>query len=95
MKKYNNIFIGLAGGVAAPAVAFIIYFKIHDPRLGIQDTVLRLQESGVLSYYASLSAIVNLLLFFLFLRLNAERAARGVLGATILYAFIILFLKLA
>jgi hypothetical protein len=95
MRKLNSMTIGLAGGLITPLLAFIIYFKIRDPHLHIEDSVQRLSESGVLSYYASLSAIANLGIFFLFLRINADRAARGVLGATILYAFLILFLQLA
>jgi len=94
MNKWDKMLIGLAGGLIVPLLAFAIYFKIRDPYLSISDSVQRLKESGVISYYMSLCAIANLLLFFLFLNLNAERAARGVLGATIVYALTILILKL-
>ena len=94
MRKYDKMVTGLAGGLIAPLIVFSIYFKIRDPKLSLYDTIQRLSESGVITYYLSLSAIANLGLFFVFLRLDAEQAARGVLGATILYAFTILFLKL-
>ncbi|MEO8086164.1 MAG: hypothetical protein ABI763_05065 [Bacteroidota bacterium] len=86
---------GLIGGLLAPAIVFAVYFKIHDPELNLVDAIHRLIESGIISYYLSLCVIANLLLFFIFLKLNAELAARGVLGATFIYAFTILILKLA
>jgi hypothetical protein len=95
MKKYDTMPVGLGGGLIAPAIVFIIYFLVHDPGLNFVDMIHRLVESKVISYYISLCAIANLLLFFIFLRVNAEKAARGVLGATILYAFTVLALKLA
>jgi len=94
MKEFDRMWIGVTFGVIAPLVLFIIYFLVRDPALHIADQVSRLNESGVLSYYVSLCALANLLLFFLFLRMNAERAARGVLGATILYAFTVVILKI-
>lgn len=95
MKKANNMLTGLACGLAAPAIVFVTYFSIRDPYMHLADSVQRFYESGVLSYYISLSAIVNLGLFFLFLKFNADKSARGVLGATIIYAFTILFLKVS
>jgi hypothetical protein len=95
MKKYDRMLVGLAGGLLTPVLVFAAYFTIHDPKLNLIDVLLRLNESGVLSHYLSLCAIANLLLFFLFLRIDAERAARGVLGATLIYAFTVLFLKMS
>ncbi len=95
MKKVDNIFSGLAGGLIMPLIVLAGYFSIHDPKLSLIDVFHRLLESRVMSYYLSLCAIANLLLFFIFLRFNAEKAALGVLGATIVYAFTVLFLKLS
>jgi hypothetical protein len=94
MKGFDRMWTGIAAGLLAPMLVFVIYFSVKDPGLHIADQLKRQSEANVLSYYVSLCAIVNLLLFFIFLRLNAERAARGVLGATILYALSVVFLKL-
>ncbi len=94
MKRFDKMTVGLFGGLLAPVLAFIVYFKIHDSQMSLADVLHRLIESKVISYYVSLCAIANLAVFFFFLRLNADHAARGVLGATIVYAFIVLFLKL-
>lgn len=90
----DNMAAGLASGIILPMLVFAIYFSIHDPALYLADVINRLYGSGVLANYISLCTISNLLAFFIFLKFNAERAARGVLGATILYAFAILMLKL-
>ena len=94
MKGADRMWIGLAGGLLIPPLLFVIYFSVRDPGLHLYDQVNRMIEANILAYYVSICAIANLLLFFLFLRFNAERAARGVVGATILYAFTIILLKI-
>ena len=94
MKKYDRMWIGLVSGLVLPVLAFVVYFSLRDPALHISDQITRQAEANVLAYYVSLCALVNLLLFFMFLRSNSERAARGVLGATILYAFSVVIIKL-
>ena len=94
MKKPDTLSFGLIGGLVTPLITFALYFSIRDPQLKLVDQVHRLVESKVISYYLSLCAGANLALFLLFLRFDAERAARGVLGATILYAFAIILLNL-
>lgn len=93
MKKYDHMWIGFVVGLLAPLLLFVIYFSLRDPGLHIADQMKRQAEANVLSYYVSLCTLVNLLLFFMSLKANAERAARGVLGATILYAFIVIIIK--
>ena len=95
MKKANSLLTGFLAGLFLPALIFAGYFTIRDPLLRLTDVIRRLFELKVLSHYISLCAIANLALFFLFLKWNAERSARGVLGATILYAFLILLLTLS
>ena len=93
MKGIDRMWIGLTGGLLSPLLLFVIYFSIRDPGLHMADQINRMIEAGVLAYYISLCALANLLLFFIFLRMNADRAARGVVGATILYAFGVIIIK--
>ena len=93
MRKYDRMWIGFIAGLIAPLLLFVVYFSLRDPGLQIADQVKRQAEANVLSYYVSLFTLANLLLFFMFLKANAERAARGVLGATILYAFTVILIK--
>lgn len=93
MKKYDRMWIGFVVGILAPLLLFVIYFSFRDPGLHLTDQIARQAESNVLSYYVSLCTLVNLLLFFMSLKANAERAARGILGATIIYAFTVVIIK--
>jgi hypothetical protein len=93
-NRSNNIYTGLAVGLISPPVAFFIFcvFEFQD------ESTLELLRGyagrHVLSHVISLSVIINLPLFFAFLRSNRDNSARGVIGATLVYAFIILILKL-
>ena len=46
-----------------------------------------------LTHAISLSVLINLIIFFMKLKTNREKAAKGVLLATILYGLTIAFLK--
>lgn len=51
------------------------------------------QQLGMLSKVVSLTAIPNLLLFFLYIWTDRNFSARGVIFATLLLAFVMLILK--
>ncbi len=95
MKTKNNAWIGFVSGMAAPVLTFAIYVKIKFPNEEITDVYTSISQLGLLSVIISLTVFVNLLVFFLFIWMNADRAAKGVLGATFLYAFIVVYLKVA
>jgi hypothetical protein len=90
--KYDQLFVGLISGVLLPVVAFVIaWMVISDDSL---TTYFRqFQQLNRLSSLISLSALPNLLLFFIFIWLNIYRAARGVIFATLLLAFLMLIIK--
>lgn len=93
MKIKNNAWIGFLSGVAAPLIAFSIYVKIKFPNEDILSVINDILQLGVLSAIISLTVFVNLLVFFIFIWNNADKAAKGVLGATFIYAFIVVLLK--
>ena len=94
MKKLDHFLAGFIPGIFLPLLVYVIYFTIRDPKLALVDQVIRMKEAGTLTYYLSLSALANLGIFFLFLNSNAEKAARGVVAATIVYVFAVLISQL-
>lgn len=90
--KYDQLVVGLISGVLVPVIAFIIaWMAISDDSLA---TYFRqFQQMNRLSSLISLSALPNLLIFFIFIWLNMYRAARGVIFATLLLAFSMLIIK--
>ena len=89
----NKQFIkGLFVGLIAPIVAFVIYvaFYLGDD---VVETYNSLVKMNKLTHVISLSALINLLLFFMNIKTDRDKVANGILFATMLYAFLVLGLK--
>ena len=89
---YNQNFIGFFVGLIAPFVAFSV-FVLFVLELDLFQIISQVLKSDKLPHIISLSLLVNLVIFFMKIKTNREKAARGILGATIFYAFIVLYLK--
>ena len=89
----NQNIIGFFVGVIAPFVAFSVFVLFYLD-LDLFLTINEVSKSEKLPHIISLSLLINLLIFFMKIMTRREQAARGVLGATIFYAFIIVYLKL-
>jgi hypothetical protein len=95
MNKWNNkLSTGVLLGIFSPPLAFLIFFLFAFPGENVVTILHGYAARNVLTHVISLSVIINLPLFFIFLQSNLEQSARGVLGATLLYAFLILIMKL-
>ena len=90
MNKQN--LIGFVVGIISPFIAFSIYV-LFIMELDLFYMINKVLESNKLPHIISLSLLVNLLIFFMKIKTNRDAAARGVLGATILYGFVIVYLK--
>lgn len=88
----NQNFIGFFVGLIAPFVAFSV-FVLFVLELDLFQTISEVSKSDKLPHIISLSLLINLLIFFMKIKTKREKAARGILGATIFYAFIVLYLK--
>ena len=88
----NQNIIGFFVGVFAPFVAFSVFVLFYLD-LDLFLTIKEVSKSEKLPHIISLSLLINLLIFFMKIMTRREQAARGVLGATIFYAFIIVYLK--
>ena len=89
---YNQNFIGFFVGLIAPFVAFSV-FVLFVLELDLFQTISEVSKSDKLTHIISLSLLINLVIFFMKIKTKREKAARGILGATIFYAFIVLYLK--
>ena len=88
----NQNFIGFFVGLIAPFVAFSV-FVLFFLELDLFQTIFEISKSDKLPHIISLSLLINLVIFFMKIKTKREKAARGILGATIFYAFIVLYLK--
>ena len=86
---------GAIVGIIAPIAAFVVYVAFFTEDSDPIGMYIKLMEMDKLSHAMSLSALINLLLFFMNIKTNRDEAARGILLATILYGITIAVIKFA
>jgi hypothetical protein len=93
-EKYDNLIAGIVSGFIFPIiVGFGIYLFTAAGR-SIGNYLERISEANIVTHAISICVFPNVLIFLLFLRFDMLRAARGVLGMTILFAATVFALKL-
>jgi hypothetical protein len=88
MKKID-LFIGAFIGFIATLLGVYLFFKFFTT-LGFQDGITDMRAKGLLGKVITLGAVVNLLIFFILLKLNKELMARGVVLSLIILTIITL-----
>ena len=88
----KEVLLGFAIGLIANAIGILLYVLFFS-ELGIVETLSMAYEGGFLGSLVALGAILNLIVFFWFIRKRRDYRARGVLTATILVALFVLFYK--
>lgn len=92
MDNRKEIGIGLLVGIIANTFGTLLYILLFSD-LSIGETFQAAFSQGYLGSLLALGAILNLIAFFLFLRIKRDLRARGVMIATLLTALIILAYK--
>lgn len=94
MKKIlDNTLAGSIFGVLLPAITFFLIYTIKFSKIEFAEFIDILFKESVFPHFVSLSGIPNLLLFYLYIRRNWIRGARGVVLSTFLLAGLIIYLK--
>ncbi len=88
----KEILIGFTVGIIANTLGTLAYITLFS-KLGILDTFEAARQQGHIGSLLALGAILNLVAFFLFIRLRRDNRAKGVLIATLLTALAILYYK--
>jgi len=81
----KEILIGLFTGILANSVGMLLYILLFS-ELSIKETLKAAQQNNFLGSLIALGAILNLIIFFIFLKQNKPYRARGVLLATLIAA---------
>ena len=93
-KRFDNLLYGLIPGILLPVIGVVIFWGVKSDQ-NVVDFLLEFQRLGMLSKIVTLSAIPNLMLFFLYIWTDRTFSARGVIFATLVLAFVMLLLKFA
>ena len=92
MNTKKEILIGLIVGIIANTIGTLLYILIFSD-LSISETYMAAVAQEHVGSLLALGAVLNLIAFFGFLRIKRDNRAKGVLLATIITAFIILYYK--
>ncbi len=92
-NKFNNLQTGLILGIILPLLAIVLIWLFNSEE-SLTSYLKGFYRVNSMAGLISLSAIPNLLLFFVFIWTNRIRPARGVIFATFIVAFVMLIFKL-
>ncbi|MFT4830852.1 MAG: putative membrane protein [Psychroserpens sp.] len=89
----KEIIIGFLVGIIANTIGILAYIILFSD-LSIAETFAAAVQQEHIGSLLALGAILNFIAFFGFLKLNRDQRAKGVLIATLLTAFVILYYKM-
>jgi hypothetical protein len=87
----NTRLYGFISGIITPVLVMIGFYLYQNPE-NFSLFWQQLASVNILSKMVSLCVVPNLLVFFIFMWRNKLNSAYGVIGATFIYAIIVLIL---
>ena len=92
MKK-DAFLTGFIPGLLLPVIGFYLYFLLFFQYMGLHKFIEHLQRINMLVSVLSLGVFLNLILTFYFYRIEADRSIKGVIAASFIYAFVVVYFK--
>jgi hypothetical protein len=89
-NRLDQTGLGFIIGFILPVLIFFIVYLLGNNNVSFGDYLKGLWHLQALIKLGSLCVFLNSAVFMLFIKLKYEKTARGILGATILYAIIVL-----
>jgi hypothetical protein len=89
-RKTDNIWLGLTAGIVLPFLVMFIFYLSSYAYLTVPTFLRNMVFSAIFFKVLSLCAIINLGTFFLFYQTKNDRSARGVIFATLIFAFAVI-----
>jgi hypothetical protein len=93
IKSRDKFLTGFVPGLLLPLLGFYLYFLLFFGYMTFSGFFNHVTSPGHAISVLSLGVILNLALFFAFYQMEMDRAARGVIGSTFIYAFLALYFK--
>jgi len=93
-NRYDRMLIGWLIGTLVPIVIFLITYQVKYSEMEFLVFLKSMWQMKIFLKLLSLCVFPNLGFFFLFYRNKYDMAARGVIMATFIYAFVVLFAKI-
>lgn len=85
---------GWLAGTIVPVIIFLIFYAVKYSSIDLMIWLKQLWQMKIFLKLLSLCVFPNLGLFMLFLNKKMDQAARGIILATFIFAFLVLITKL-
>ena len=89
-NRWDQTGLGFLAGFLVPLIIFFGVYLFGENDISILAYVKSLWQLHILVKLGSLCVFANLLIFMGFIRKKYDNAAKGVLAATLIYAFAVL-----
>lgn len=96
IKKFNKPIVGLALGIITPLICLSIYYLYLSAKKGglnFSGFIETLTSNDALIPVLSICVLPNLILYFIFKKLDYWYAIRGVVTSVLLYTLTVFVLK--
>jgi hypothetical protein len=93
MKLKYSILLGIPDGLIGPVIGVLVFYFVNFSTSNISNFFRMAAAQNLLSPLLSLCAVINLGVFFLFIKINYLQTARGIILSTFLYGLLIVGLK--
>jgi hypothetical protein len=90
----DRLLVGWVIGIVVPLIFFLVVYQMKYSEMQFMVYLRNIWEMKIFLKIISLCVFPNLGFFFLFYRKKYDMAARGVIMATFMYAFLVLVVKL-
>ena len=91
--KWDRFWVGFLPGLFCPLLGIIFFYVVWFSGMSFMEYMQYVKRPFILSRMLSFGALVNLFIFFPLIWNDRYNAARGVIGATIIYVIPILVTK--
>lgn len=93
MKLKDSILLGIPVGLIGPVIGVLVFYFVNFSTSNFSNFFRMAAAQNLLSPLLSLCALINLGVFFLFIKINYLQTARGIILSTFLYGLVIVGLK--
>ncbi len=98
IKKYNKPAVGLLCGIILPIIAFIAFFSyayFTGENISLIDYFNMLKETDTIIPILSVCILPNLILYFIFKKIDYWYAIKGVIISVFIYTILVVVIKFA
>lgn len=87
LTDYIQLFLGIVIGLAAASLGVYLFLELFTDN-GFKNSLSTMRAEGLLGKVITIGTVLNLIVFFILIRLKKDMMAWGIITATAILAFI-------